>query len=107
MLARLIFIFSLVTLIFLAVKKGFSPSEEVFQRAPGYPEPVALNQVKTVSDAEYLASLPSAKDYALAFSEPLQEIIPKQEITPKKLVKPKRTVATKNKIQLKKRFVKR
>lgn len=102
MVARLIFIFSLVTLIALALKKGFSPSQETTDRVPGYPAPVSLNHFKSVSDAEYLAKLPSAKDYALSFapsSDPAPQI---------KMPKPaKRTVATKKRLHLAKRFSKR
>lgn len=103
MVARLVFIFSVITLIVLAVKKGMSPNSEPIQRVPGYPEPVALKTFKPISDAEYLAKLPSARDYALSFSSAPE--LPIQQVQAPKPVK--RTVAAKKRIRLAKRFMKR
>lgn len=105
MLARLILVFILVSLVVLAVKKSLNPAEEVIQRVPGYPEPVALIKKAPVTDEEFMKNLPSAKDYAFSFSAPEREMMgppQPQKVEKKKFAK--RSVATKSK---KSRLVKR
>ncbi|MFM8269456.1 MAG: hypothetical protein ACKN9V_04635 [Pseudomonadota bacterium] len=104
MLPRLILIFVFLTLIVLAVKKGFSPTGEIIERVPGYPEPVALKKMEPVSEEEFLNNLPSASDYAFSMNPveaPKEELKIKPIVRKNKLVKnktAKRTVAAKLKI---------
>ena len=67
MLPRVLLIFVFLVLIVLAVKRGVSPSREIVQQVPGYPAPVALEKMNSVSDEEFLRNLPSASDYAFSF----------------------------------------
>ncbi|NBT59129.1 hypothetical protein EBT16_10135 [bacterium] len=93
MLPRLVLIFVFFVLIVLAVKKGLAPKEEVIQRVPGYPAPVALKKFVPLSNEEFLKNLPSAADYALSMSA-------SPEVRSEK--KPaKRTVAMKLKMKIK------
>ncbi|NBV50900.1 hypothetical protein EBR78_06745 [bacterium] len=62
---RLVLIFVLLALIGLALKKGLTSQAHIPQRVPGYPEPVALKKFVPSSDEEFLANLPSAREYGL------------------------------------------
>lgn len=70
MISRLVLVFFFFTLIFLAVKKTFSPKPFVIEAVPGYSAPVALNKYTPKSDEEFLAELPLAADYARSFDIP-------------------------------------
>lgn len=104
MLPRVLLIFVFLVLIVLAAKRGMSPSREIVQQVPGYPTPVALKKMNSVSDEEFLRNLPSAGDYAFSFDSEkvLHEVKPKPVTVGKRKIKlVKRTFITKTK------FVKR
>lgn len=91
MSARLVLIFVLLTLIGLALKKGLTSQSNFPQRVPGYPEPVALKKFVPNSDEEFLANLPSAREYGLqaaAISEVMSTEVmgPFPKVSAKKMV---------------------
>lgn len=100
MLPRLLLIFVFFVLIILAVKKGLSPQKEVIHRVPGYPAPVALKKADSISNEEFLKSLPLASDYAFSMA-PIDTKIPviKVKSEKRKMKITKRTVATKMKLR--------
>lgn len=101
MLPRLILFFVFFALIVLAVKKGLGPREEMIERVPGYPEPVAIKKYVPESDADFLKNLPSALDYVSSFNipeiQPQPISKPSLSVVKRKVKSAKRSVATKNK----------
>lgn len=88
---RLVLIFVLLALIGLALKKGLTSPSHFPQRVPGYPEPVALKKIVPSSDEEFLANLPSAREYgiqAAAISEVMSTEVmgPFPKVLAKKMV---------------------
>ena len=104
MLPRLIFIFAFVSLLVLALKKGLHQENVQIQPVPGYPSPVALKTVESISDEEFLKNI-SALEYAKAFSpeKTNAEVMgpePHKAVTPVLVAKKaKRSVATKIKFK--------
>jgi len=108
MLPRVILIFVFLVLIVLAVKKGMNPAREIVEQVPGYPAPIALKKVNSISDEEFLKSLPSADDYSFSMnaSNSVEEVKEKPvKVAKRKIKVTKRTVATKTKTKSK--FMKR
>lgn len=95
MSARLVLIFVLLALIGLALKKGLTSQTNFPQRVPGYPEPVALKKFVPSSDEEFLANLPSAREYGLQAAA-VSEVMSTEVMGPFPRVLAKKTVKTVN-----------